>query len=223
MFSHSTDTSNFQQTKQPRNPPVPPSQKKLKLCFCPLCEKGRIIFSNERDISWTFIAKVIMYSLSRMFPKQTSFSLQYEITQFVYDHFYLFDRLDQFHVSKETWQNELNKAFQDTNVFQINDADKSIKLINNAIPWVDDRSQNEFQQSPQQMQRMPYNQYDMMCMQGRTYNSNGSLEQVREELRQSYIKTLQIAKVTFNTCQDAYNYYSDPRTKHIVCYYFIKI
>ena len=35
----------------------------LKLCLCPVCNKGREIFGEKRPISWILIIRIIIYSL----------------------------------------------------------------------------------------------------------------------------------------------------------------
>ncbi|EDR29320.1 hypothetical protein EDI_204820, partial [Entamoeba dispar SAW760] len=60
----------------------------LKLCFCPLCQKGMAVLAKERSrnvISWQYICRVIFYCLSVIHKKNGYFSLKYDVHWFIVD------------------------------------------------------------------------------------------------------------------------------------------
>lgn len=93
----------------------------LKLCFCPLCQKGMIVLARERSrnvISWQYICKVIFYCLSQIHKKEGYFSLKYDVHWFIVDHWYLFSQLEQFRTNPNKWKKAILDAMIHCNAFE---------------------------------------------------------------------------------------------------------
>jgi len=93
----------------------------LKLCFCPLCQKGMAVLAKERSrnvISWQYICRVIFYCLSVIHKKNGYFSLKYDVHWFIVDHWYLFSQLDQFRTNPNKWKKAILDAMIHCNLFE---------------------------------------------------------------------------------------------------------
>ncbi|EMD43790.1 hypothetical protein KM1_051630 [Entamoeba histolytica HM-3:IMSS] len=93
----------------------------LKLCFCPLCQKGMAVLAKERSrnvISWQYICRVIFYCLSVIYKKNGYFSLKYDVHWFIVDHWYLFSQLDQFRTNPNKWKKAILDAMIHCNLFE---------------------------------------------------------------------------------------------------------
>ena len=115
---------------------------RLKLCFCPLCQKGMIVLARERSrnvISWQYICKVVFYCLSQIHKKEGYFSLKYDVHWFIVDHWYLFSQLEQFRTNPNKWKKAILDAMIHCNAFEsgkstVNKAGVW-KLKNYEAPW----------------------------------------------------------------------------------------
>ncbi|EKE42338.1 hypothetical protein ENU1_024390 [Entamoeba nuttalli P19] len=93
----------------------------LKLCFCPLCQKGISVLLKERSrnvISWQYICRVIFYCLSVIHRKNGYFSLKYDVHWFIVDHWYLFSQLGQFRTNPNKWKKAILDAMIHCNLFE---------------------------------------------------------------------------------------------------------
>ena len=114
----------------------------LKLCFCPLCEKGinGLIKEKSRNvISWQFICRVILYSLSILHNSTDYFSLKYDVHWFIVDHWYLFSQLEQFRTNPNKWKKSILDAMIHSNLFESGKSNINKtgiwKLKNVENPW----------------------------------------------------------------------------------------
>ncbi|KAL7714247.1 Uncharacterized protein QTN25_008315 [Entamoeba marina] len=171
---------------------------KLNLCFCPLCDKGKAAFECQQQVTWIYIARVIMFSLKRKFPKQDYFSLSVDVPTFVTDHWYLFSYLEQFQCEPFVWQKSLNEQFVNKDFFCYSEQQFSAKILSDNPPW----------------------EYDNDVIAEVSASSHiGDVEptqntdQIQAELKESYSQTLQIAKVAYLTCQKAMYIYNDENSK----------
>lgn len=118
--------------------------RQLKLCLCPLCMNG--IEQNEGSnqlISWIYIMRVILYSLTKLHPAIEYFTLKKDVYGFVYSHWHIFGRLKQFVDKPNKWK----KAFLDAlshspyfeSGFNLYRTTGYWKLVLKRNPWVTDQ------------------------------------------------------------------------------------
>ena len=135
---------------------------KLKLCFCPLCQKGMTVLCKEKSrnvISWQYICRVIFYCLNEINKeghKESDgfFSLKYDVHWFIVDHWYLFGQLDQFRTNPNKWKKAILDAMIHCNLFE---SGKSAlnktgvwRLRKYENPWEYDENQQQQQQQTTQ-------------------------------------------------------------------------
>ncbi|EDR21783.1 hypothetical protein EDI_334520 [Entamoeba dispar SAW760] len=178
--------------------PMKQQPTSLKLCFCPLCDKQQMLLERQ-PLQWIFIARLIVYSLKHKYNKRDFFTLQGEVQQFIIDHWYFFSKLEQFRVSQEQWTNTLNEQFNNIDFFTLSDDKLAVRLNNDIPPW---------DYEPEVVQEISASSHiDDIEL-------NQNTEQIQAELKESYLKTLQIAKVAYLTCQKALYVYSDDNSKN---------
>ncbi|EKE38237.1 hypothetical protein ENU1_172690 [Entamoeba nuttalli P19] len=71
--------------------------KPLQLCLCPLCINGIPNYNDTKTdlISWIYIIRIILFSLTKLYPQTEYFTLKKDIYGFVADHWYTFSTLKQ--------------------------------------------------------------------------------------------------------------------------------
>ena len=119
----------------------------LKLCFCPLCQKGMEVLFKEKSrnvVSWQYLCRVIFYCLKQLNKDKEFFTLKYDVHWFIVDHWYLFGQLDQFKTNPNKWKKAILDAMIHCNLFE---SGKSVmkktgvwKLKSIEVPWEDDQS-----------------------------------------------------------------------------------
>ncbi|KAL7722691.1 Uncharacterized protein QTN25_000301 [Entamoeba marina] len=171
---------------------------KLNLCFCPLCDKGKAAFDYPINVTWIYIARVIMFSLKRKFPKQDYFSLSVDVPAFVTDHWYLFQYLEQFRCQPYVWQKSLNEQFSNKDFFSFDEKLFSAKILSDNPPWEHDTDAVAEVSASSHIGDVEPAQ---------------NTENIQAELKESYLKTLQIANVAYLTCQKALDIYNDENSK----------
>ncbi|ELP89761.1 hypothetical protein EIN_424830 [Entamoeba invadens IP1] len=192
-----------QQVNQQINQQMGQPSMCLRLCFCPLCDKQQMLLQQPQPFQWLFIARVIMFSLKRKMGKQDFFTINRDVLSFVVDHWYFFQNLEQFRAPQEQWVKTLNEQFNNKDFFTLSDDKGAVKINNDVPPW----------------------DYDGDVVQEISASSHvddldsvQNTEQIQAELKESYMKTLQIAKVAYLTCQKALYVYTDDNSKNNVCF-----
>ena len=176
------------QMKQIKNP-------SLKLCFCPLCDHQHS-FNEKQLFDWPYLARMIVYSTKQKLHKYFV-HIESDIIPFIYDHINFFSSIDKFKVPQQQWTGALLRQFDNADIFILSENKAEVKLKVDKFVWEDVDVLQEISQSS--------NVEDMNQMQ--------ETNQLQDELRESYQKTLQIAKVAYLTCQKALYVYTDEASK----------
>ncbi|ELP88496.1 hypothetical protein EIN_344260 [Entamoeba invadens IP1] len=120
------------------------SDYRLKLCFCPLCSHGFAAFGPtdcRGIISWQHICRIILFSLTVKENPKKFFSLKGDMLQFIVEHWYLFQKLQQFRTSPSKWKKAFLDALSHSTFFESGTGSLKKpgfwKLTNTATPWDD--------------------------------------------------------------------------------------
>ena len=185
--------------KLPETTPDPLKQMKttsLKLCFCPLCDHQTIL-SDKQTTDWLYLSRMIVHCVKQKHQKEFV-SIDTDIVPYIFDHMSFFSTLEKFKCPPQQWTAALIEQFANEDVFILSQSKREVKLKIERFVWNED---GDVLQEVSASSNVEENG-----------NQNETV-QIQDELRESYQKTLQIAKVAYLTCQKALYVYTDEASK----------
>ena len=183
----------------------------LKLCLCPICERGTLVF-DVPQLTWLYVARLIMFSLRKTNPQQQVFSIQGDVQTFVNYHWYMFSSMDVNLKSPIEWQQPLREQFMNKEFFEYDKDKDTVKLLNESAPYEGEALENQTNEIANSSRAG-----DAVDPIDTQTQQQQNTEQVQNESKESYIKTLQIAKTAFASCQKALQTYTGENSRKGVC------
>ena len=170
--------------------------KRLELCLCPLCINGIGHEGNTQMISWIYIMRVILYSLTKLYPSIEYFTLKKDIYGYVNTHWHIFGKLRQFTDKPNKWKKAFLDALSHSPYFEsginLYRTTGYWKLMLNSNPW-ETSPLNSFNicYSKDELQFMSQNKTVLfmdVSSRKRQVEPQTSLYEIQMNLRDSYVK-----------------------------------